>query len=107
MIRSLGIGRRTAALLTGLLLIGALVTILSGSAQASVPNHWGFAFVSQPAVAGIPPLSHQAGSWPPAFKVHTSPGAPGQVMVRFPQIGVKGGVVHVTAVTDTATWCQA
>lgn len=107
MIRSLGIGRRTAALLTGLLLVGALVTILSGSAQASVPNHWGFAFVSAPSVPGIPPVAHQAGNWPPAFKVHTSPGAPGQVTVRFPQIGVKGGVVHVTAVTDTATWCQA
>jgi hypothetical protein len=107
MIRSLGIGRRTAAALTGLLMIGALVTVLSGSAQASVPDHWGFALVTQPAVAGIPPVSHQAGNWPPAFKVHTTPGVPGQVFVRFPQIGVKGGVVHVTAVTDTAAWCQA
>jgi hypothetical protein len=107
MIRSHGIGRRTAALLAGFLLIGALVTVLSGSAQASVPNRWGFAFVSAPAVAGIPPASHQAGNWPPGFKVHTTPGAPGQVIVRFPQVGVKGGVVHVTAVTDTAAWCQA
>jgi hypothetical protein len=107
MLRSHGIGRRTAGLLTGLLLIGALVTVLSGSAQASVPNHWGFAFVTAPSVAGIPPASHQAGSWPPAFKVHTSPGGPGQVVVRFPQVGVKGGVVHVTAVTATAAWCQA
>ena len=107
MIRLHGLGRRTAGLVAGLLLIGALVTVLSGSAQASVPNHWGFAFVSAPAVAGIPPASHQAGNWPPAFKVHTTPGAPGQVAVRFPQVGVKGGVVHVTAVTDTAAWCQA
>ena len=68
MIRSLGIGRRTAAALTGLLMIGALVTVLSGSAQASVPDHWGFALVTQPAVAGIPPVSHQAGNWPPAFQ---------------------------------------
>ena len=107
MIRSHGIGPRTGVLVAGLLLIAALVTALAGSAQASVPSNWGFAFVSAPSVAGIPPVSHQAGNWPPGFKVHTTPGAPGQVKVRFPQIGVAGGVVHVTAVTDTAAWCQA
>ena len=76
MIRSLGIGRRTAVLLTGLFMIGALVTVLSGSAQASVPDHWGFAFVSQPAVAGIPPASHQAGNWPAPSRSTPRPASP-------------------------------
>jgi hypothetical protein len=37
-----------------------------------------------------------------------SPGGPGQVTVRFPNIGLfKQGVVHLTAVTDQLAWCQA
>jgi hypothetical protein len=89
-------------------MVGALVTVLAGPAQAAVPNRWGFAFVNNPSVAGIPDPTHQAGSWPPAFKVTTTPGAPGQVFVRFPKIGIaKGGIVHVTAVIDIPVWCQA
>jgi hypothetical protein len=34
-------------------------------------------------------------------------GSPGQEIVRFPGIGIKGGVVHATAVTDQFAWCQA
>ena len=36
-----------------------------------------------------------------------TPGAVGQVFVRFPQIASKGGVVHVTAVIARPVWCQA
>jgi hypothetical protein len=77
----------------------------AGPAQASVPDSWGFAYVNTP--KGVPDLNHQAGSWPPGFVVHTTPGAPGQVFVRFPQIASSAGVVHVTAVIDIAVWCQA
>src|SRR5215472_15484800 len=75
------------------------------AAQASVPDNWGFAYVNTP--SGVPDVNHQAGSWPPGFVVHTTPGAPGEVFVRFPQIASKAGVVHVTAVIDIAVWCQA
>lgn len=107
MLRSHGIGRRTAGLLAGLLLIGALITALSGAAQASVPNVWGFAFVSRPSVAGSTPARYEAGSGPGLLEVRTTPGAPGQVTVRFLRLGANGGVVHVTAVTKKAAWCQA
>ena len=75
------------------------------AAQASVPDNWGFAYVNTS--SGVPDINHQAGSWPPGFVVHTTPGAPGEVFVRFPQIASKAGVVHVTAVIDIAVWCQA
>src|SRR5215469_1560206 len=77
----------------------------SPAAQASVPDNWGFAYVDTP--SGVPDVNHQAGSWPPGFVVHTTPGAPGEVFVRFPQIASSAGVVHVTAVIDVAVWCQA
>jgi hypothetical protein len=93
--------------------LAGLVTILAAgglvwagpAAQASVPDNWGFAYVNTP--SGVPDLNHQAGSWPAAFVVHTTPGVPGQVFVRFPQIASSAGVVHVTAVIDIAAWCQA
>ena len=89
-------------------LVGVLAAtgiVWAGPAQASVPDNWGFAYVNTP--SGVPDLNHQAGSWPPGFVVHTTPGAPGEVFVRFPQIASSAGVVHVTAVIDIAVWCQA
>ncbi|GAA0404100.1 hypothetical protein Acor_24450 [Acrocarpospora corrugata] len=86
------------------LLVVAGLTALSGSAQAAVPNRWGFAYVNIP--AGVPDPSHQAGSWAPAFNVTVTPGVVGQTFVRFPQIGGPGGIVHVTAVVPTNAWCQ-
>jgi hypothetical protein len=87
---------------------GTAVLAGAGQAQAAVPDHWGFAFVSAPAVPGVPDLAHQAGSWPAPFVVHTKPGVVGQVFVRFPRIASKRGVVHVTAVADgRPVWCQA
>src|SRR5262249_2377863 len=80
----------------------------SGPAQAAVPNKWGFAYVGHPAVAGVPALAHQAGSWPAPLHVHTAPGAAaGQVRVRFPDVASRGGVVHVTAVNQGPVWGQA
>ncbi|GAA3006778.1 hypothetical protein [Streptosporangium longisporum] len=77
----------------------------SASAQASVPDRWGFALVT--ATSGTPPAAYQAGSWPAGFTVGVTPGGVGQTHVRFPKIGIDGGVVHVTSVAPTASWCQA
>jgi hypothetical protein len=88
-------------------LAGAAITAGAGVAQAAVPNQWGFAFVSKPAVAGIPDLSHQAGSWPSPLHAHSTPGVVGQVFVVFPHLASKNGVVHVTAVNQGPVWCQA
>jgi hypothetical protein len=89
----------------------ALISVVAGAARAAIPDRWGFAYVDKPTVPGIPVLAHQAGSWPAVFKVHSMPGAPGQVFVSFPQIATKGGVVHVTAVSPQLApgpaWCQA
>jgi hypothetical protein len=79
---------------------------VAGTAQAAIPDHWGFAFVNNPSVPGVPVLARQAGSWPSGV-VHVKPGAPGQVFVRFPKIASSGGVVLVTAVTAQPAWCQA
>ncbi len=81
--------------------------LVAGAASAAIPDQWGFAFVDKPAVPGIPDVTHQAGSWAPAFKVHVTPGGVGQVAVIFPHIAGKGGVVHVTAVSPQPVWCQA
>ncbi|MFC0866179.1 hypothetical protein ACFHYQ_28160 [Sphaerimonospora cavernae] len=91
-----------------LLVIAMVVAGLAlgdGGARAAVPDRWGFALVDT--TSGVPSLSHQAGSWPPGFTVQVSPGAVGQVVVKFPQIGTpKGGVVHVTAISPAPEWCQ-
>lgn len=108
MARSPGLRRRLAAGIAALCLGAGLATATAGAAQAAVPNHWGFAYVNHPKLAGIPVLSHQAGSWSSGH-VHVTPGATGQVRVIFPHIAspVGAGVVHVTAVTKKPIWCQA
>ncbi len=98
--------RRVAAVLSVLGLAGSLAAITAGAAQASVPDKWGFAFVANPAAPGVPPLSHQAGSWTSGH-VTSHPGLLGQVFVVFPHLASKNGVVHVTAVNANAVWCQA
>jgi hypothetical protein len=99
-----GLVRRLLAGIAAMGLGGLAVVAVGVPAQAAVPDHWGFAYVNIP--LGIPVPSHQAGSWPPGFTVHVSPGAPGQEFVRFPQIASKAGIVHVTAVADIPVWCQ-
>jgi hypothetical protein len=73
----------------------------------AVPDKWGFAYIDNPSVAGIPDPMHQAGSWPAAFKVHSAPLGIGRVKVRFPFLASRGGVVHVTPVIDFAVFCDA
>ncbi|GII83893.1 hypothetical protein Ssi03_18830 [Sphaerisporangium siamense] len=85
--------------------LAAGLTAAGTSARAAVPDRWGFAVVD--VQNGVPDLSHQAGSWAPGPTVTVTPGAVGQVYVKFPQIGIpSGGVVHVTAITQTGQWCQ-
>ncbi len=107
MISTIGLTRRLAAAATAIVAGGGLALAVAGTAQAAVPNRWGFAYVDKPSVPGVPDLTRQAGSWPPGFVVHVKPGAIGQVFVRFPRIGGRGGVVLVTAVTAAPVWCQA
>jgi hypothetical protein len=85
------------------LIAGGLVAI-STSADAAIPNKWGFAHVNL--LNGIPDPAHQAGSWPAGFNVTVTNPAIGQFIVRFPQIGTPRGIAHVTAISQTAVWCQ-
>lgn len=74
------------------------------AAPAADPPRWGFAVVRSGAVVDS---VRQAGSWPDGLKVEAVAGGPGQVLVRFPQIGMAaGGVAHVTAISQSADWCQ-
>lgn len=91
--------RRLAALLAGALL--ATLGTTAQPAAAALPDTFGFALFS----GGV--VSQQ---WPATTTV--SPGVAGRWTVRFPGIGIPGGVVHVTAVHDALTyppgrWCQA
>ncbi|MFC4532391.1 hypothetical protein [Sphaerisporangium dianthi] len=105
--------RRPRKVLSRLLCIIAMLaaglTTAATGAQAAVPDRWGFALVDT--TSGTPDLTHQAGSWPAGPNVTVTPGAIGEVFVRFPDIGVSStrtdrGVVHVTAIAQTAVWCQ-
>ncbi|MFF3441691.1 hypothetical protein [Streptosporangium sp. NPDC002721] len=74
------------------------------AAGAALPWQWGYAYVRGSSVVDG---AHQAGSWAYGLKAEASPGGPGQVFVKFPQIGLaSGGVAHVTAVSRSADWCQ-
>lgn len=98
---------RMAAVASVFAMAAGLAAAAAGPARAAVPDKWGFAYVNKPMVPGIPDPAHQAGSWPAAFKVHTTPGAVGRVLVTFPRVASKNGVVHVTAVNAGPVWCQA
>jgi hypothetical protein len=98
---------RRSALWAAVLVLGggAAATIAPATAQAAVPNAWAFALVLSP--SGPVNASHWAESRP-APTPTAAPAGPGVVVVRFRNIGYfKGGVVHVTAVTDQLAWCQA
>lgn len=101
------ITRRLTAGIGALTLAAGLAVTAAGVAQAAVPDQWGFAYVSKPTVPGITDLGHQAGSWPSFLHAKSAPGVPGQVIVTFPHIASKGGVVHVTAVNVNPVFCQA
>jgi hypothetical protein len=81
------------------------VASAAGTAQAATPDAWGYALVLKP--SGPVDATH----WKESVASPTptaTPGAPGQVFVSFPKIGLfKQGVVHVTAIIDELAWCQA
>lgn len=66
-LRRLAVGLASAGLASGLVLAAP------AAAHAAVPDKWGFAYIDNPSVAGIPDLNHQAGSWPAAFHAHSAP----------------------------------
>jgi hypothetical protein len=99
------LAQRFAAGLAALVVGGGLAVAVGGVAQASVPNYWGFALVTSP--SGTVNATHWAESVAAPTPTVTATG-PGVEVVRFRNIGFfKGGVVHVTAVTDQYAWCQA
>ena len=106
MISTRRLPRKLAATLS-LVVAGCGLAIASsaGTAQAATPDAWGYALVLKP--SGPVDAMH----WKESVASPTptaSPGAPGQVFVKFPKIGFfKQGVVHVTAVIDELAWCQA
>jgi hypothetical protein len=104
------ITRRMGSAAAAVAVIGAaagLAAAAAGSAQAAVPDKWGFAYVGKPAVPGIPDLTHQAGNWPAILHVHSQPVSLGRVRVTFPRLASENGVVLVTAVNSGPVWCQA
>jgi len=105
-IRVRDLARRSALWATALALGGGVAAVVApATAQAAVPNAWAFALVSSP--LGPVNASHWAESRPAPIPT-AAPAGPGVEVVRFRNIGfLKGGVVHVTAVTDQLAWCQA
>jgi hypothetical protein len=83
----------------------------AGPAQAAPPDAWGFAYLHDPAPAPGTVLdpTRQWGSWKTAFPADFATVdhvATGNYVVRFPHIGVPGGVAHVTAVVGSRPiWC--
>ncbi|GHJ42780.1 hypothetical protein Cs7R123_01220 [Catellatospora sp. TT07R-123] len=89
---------RAAAML---LAAAAGATAAGASADAAVPDRFGFALWS----GGVVSQAVPAGT-------SVTPGVPGRWTVKFPGQGIVGGVVHVTAVHDALTspngrFCQA
>ncbi|MGV9598458.1 hypothetical protein ACWDR1_17475 [Streptosporangium sandarakinum] len=73
------------------------------AAAADLPR-WAWAVVRG---GSAPTVSYQFGTWASGLKADATAGDPGQVLVRFPQLGVAaGGVAHVTAISSSADWCQ-
>lgn len=97
----MSIGRwRRLRLVAGLglgLAVGGAVFAVTTSAQAAVPDRFGFVLYNGSVV--VP-----SGTFPPATAV--APGIPGQYKVTFPGQAAKGGVIHVTAINPKAHWCQ-
>jgi hypothetical protein len=83
-------------------LLLTLTTIVTGAppAQAVVPDAAGWVLWNQPAA-----LVTGFGTWPPATTV--TPLTPGRYQVVFPGQGAPGGVVHVTAISQSPAWCLA
>ncbi|MET8177108.1 hypothetical protein [Streptomyces clavifer] len=99
-----------------LLVLGMLATLLAaavpaaGSAQAAVPDRWGFAYLDDPTPPPgyAPDPSRQWGSWasPSTNPVKVDQIGLGSYVVHFPMIGGVDGIAHATAVDSTGRWCQ-
>lgn len=87
--------RWVAALLATLLTAAVVGT--ATPAQAALPDQFGFVLFNGSVVA--------TGTRPAATTVTVNP--TGTMTIRFPGIGAKYGVVHITAVNEGPRWCQA
>lgn len=82
------------------------------SAPAASADVWAFAFMhdAEPAAGTVMEPTRQWGSWKAAFPAALATVdhlGTGRYLVRFPHIGVSGGVAHVTAVLgDGPARCQ-
>jgi hypothetical protein len=77
---------------------------LAGAARAALPGAWGSRWCRARPGRRSPGPGRKV--WRPRRQT-ASAGSPGQEIVRFPGIGINGGVVHATAVTGQFAWCQA
>jgi hypothetical protein len=106
------IKKRAGALVAMALLGIGGATVVVTPAQAAPPDSWGFAYLHDPAPppGTVMDPTRQWGSWKTAFPADFATVdhfGPGTYLVRFPHIGVPGGVAHVTAVIGTGpAWCQ-
>jgi hypothetical protein len=106
------IRKRVGALAAMALLGVGGATVAATPAQAAPPVYWGFAYLHDPAPlpGTVMDPSRQWGGWKTAFPADFATVdhfGPGTYVVRFPHIGVPGGVAHVTAVLGGApAWCQ-
>jgi hypothetical protein len=108
----MSIRNRLGALVAAALL-GLGGVAVAAPASAAPPARWGFAFNHDPTPLPGTTMdpTRQWGSWKPAFPADNAtvdplPGV-GHYLVRFPHIGVRGGVAHVTAVLGNGpAWCQ-
>ncbi|WP_330172626.1 hypothetical protein OG875_02880 [Streptomyces sp. NBC_01498] len=99
-----------------LLVLGMLAALLAaalptaGSAQAAVPDRWGFAYLDNPTPPSgyVPDTTRQWGSWasPSTNPVKVDQIGVGSYVVHFPLIGGSGGIAHATAVSSVGHWCQ-
>jgi hypothetical protein len=107
--------RKRVGALAGTMLAGLTLGV-AGTAAAPVsaappPDAWGFAYLHDPAPAPgtVMDPTRQWGSWKTTFPLDFATVdhvGPGNYLVRFPHIGVRGGVAHVTAVIgNRPAWC--
>jgi hypothetical protein len=74
------------------------VTATAAPARAAVPDRFGFVQWNGASTVA-------SGTFPAATTVVM--GAPGRYRIVFPGAGAPGGVVHVTAISQSPRWCQA
>jgi hypothetical protein len=91
-------GRWLARAAAGIAAVLTAVVGVASPAHAAVPDGHGFVLWNGAAV--VP-----SGTWPPASTV--TPLGGGAYQILFPGQAARGGVVHVTAISQRPVWCQA